>query len=130
MLNYLALISYSSITFSMLNSMPQPAASESDPNPDSVKTWVSDFARLISSVAPTTQTYTSQLTLLAGAMTNGLSLPPYMQTPEGYDLSSRLEKLDTDVLSVRHVQEPGYAAFAVMQVASSLVRDDLEELIA
>ncbi len=29
----------------------------------------------------------------------------------------------------RHVEEPGYSAFAVVQVASSLVTDDLRRLV-
>ena len=34
-----------------------------------------------------------------------------------------------DILSISHITEPGYAAFAVMQIASSLISDDLEKLV-
>ena len=44
-------------------------------------------------------------------------------------LSARLEALDGGILGKDHILEPGYAAFAVMQIASSLVRDDLGDLI-
>jgi hypothetical protein len=37
--------------------------------------------------------------------------------------------MDADILSPRHVLEPGYAAFAVMQVATSMLADDLEGLL-
>jgi hypothetical protein len=37
--------------------------------------------------------------------------------------------MDNDILSTRHVLEPGYAAFAVMQVSYTLLGDDLEGLL-
>lgn len=49
--------------------------------------------------------------------------------PEPYDLSRRLEKLDKGILDARHVEEPGYSAYAVLQVCSSLVTDDLRRLV-
>lgn len=44
-------------------------------------------------------------------------------------MSKRLEKLDRGILDARHVEEPGYSAYAVMQVASSLITDDLARLV-
>lgn len=49
--------------------------------------------------------------------------------PEPYNLSRRLEALDKGILDARHVEEPGYSAYAVMQVCSSLVTDDLRRLV-
>jgi hypothetical protein len=40
-----------------------------------------------------------------------------------------LEELDSDILSVKHVEEPWYSAYAVMQVASRLILDDLKRLV-
>lgn len=37
--------------------------------------------------------------------------------------------LDSEILSTRHVLEPGYAAFAVMQVAIAMLGDDLKGLL-
>lgn len=37
--------------------------------------------------------------------------------------------MDRDILSVRHIAEPGYSAFAVMQVSTRCIIDDLEKLI-
>ena len=62
-------------------------------------------------------------------MTNGNPLPPYLKAPKAYQLSEKLEALDPDILSVTHITEPGYSAFAVIQIASSLVSDDLGKLI-
>lgn len=59
----------------------------------------------------------------------GSPLPPYIQLPEPYNLSKRLEALDSGILDARHVEEPGYSAYAVMQVASGLMMDDLRRLV-
>ena len=117
-LNYLALISYSSNHFSH----------DSATSPDKV-TWLHDFTRLIGTISTTTQDITSVLALLSSSLTNGNPLPPYLKAPPPYKLSQRLEELDADILSISHIAEPGYSAFAVMQIASSLVSADLQKLI-
>lgn len=117
-MNYLGLISYSTNNFSH-----DPAAS-----PDKAS-WLKDFIHLIGRVDATSQDVTSVLALLASSVTNGNPLPPYLKPPPPYKLSQKLEELDPDILSVSHIAEPGYSAFAVMQIASSLVSDDLGKLI-
>ncbi|KAF6238277.1 hypothetical protein HO173_003557 [Letharia columbiana] len=117
-LNYLALISYSSHHFSQ-----DPAAS-----PDKAS-WLQDFTRLVGTLNATSQDVTSLLALLSSSVTNGNPLPPYLKAPPTYKLSQRLEELDADILSISHIAEPGYSAFAVMQIASSLVSDNLGKLI-
>ena len=118
-LNYMMLISYASNSF-----VHSPSTS-----PNTKASWIEDFARLVSSVNTTSQEITSILALLSASVTNGNPLPPYLKAPQAYKLSARLEELDADILSINHIAEPGYSAFAVMQIASSLVSDDLEKLI-
>lgn len=62
-------------------------------------------------------------------MRQGSALPPYIQLPQPYNLSRRLEALDKGILDARHVEEPGYSAYAVLQVCSSMVTDDLRRLV-
>ena len=69
------------------------------------------------------------LSLLSASVTNGHPLPPYLKAPQPYKLTEKLEALDADILGISHIAEPGYAAFAVMQIASSLISDDLGKLI-
>ena len=97
-------------------------------SPDKLS-WLQDFARLVGKLRTTTQDITSLLALLSSAVTNGNPLPPYLKAPPSYNISQRLEDLDPDILSVSHIAEPGYSAFAVMQIASSLITDDLGKLI-
>ncbi|KAF2762797.1 hypothetical protein EJ05DRAFT_534275 [Pseudovirgaria hyperparasitica] len=119
--NYSSLISFASRTYSA----PSPSSS----SPDNSTEWVSDFRRLTASIRPTSHAITSTLSLLSASVTNGLPLPPYMTVPHPYALAKQLEELDRDILSVRHVAEPGYAAFAVIQISARCLVEDLERLL-
>lgn len=98
-------------------------------NPEKRRVWLDDVARLLDSVDPTSHAITSVLTLLGASVTNGNSLPPYIQLPEPYQLSRKLEKLDRGILDSRHIEEPGYSAYAVLQITSSLISDDIRKLV-
>lgn len=115
----MALISYSSLEFS-----------HSHPNSKTDSTWQQDFFRLMHTLSPTSEESTSLLSLLASSVTNSQPLPPYLKAPRPYRLTERLKALDKDILSVNHIAEPGYAAFAVMQIASSCMIDDIEKLVS
>ncbi|KAL8637404.1 MAG: hypothetical protein Q9226_009127, partial [Calogaya cf. arnoldii] len=99
---------------------------EDDPEQAS---WLKTFAQLVRSVDVTSQELTSTLSLLSAAVTNGTPLPPYLQAPEAYRLSAKLEAINANILHISHITEPGYAAFAFMQIASSLISDDMGKLI-
>lgn len=80
-------------------------------------------------IGPTSNSVTSTLSMLSASVKQGSALPPYIQHPEPFNLTKRLEALNSDLLDARHVEELGYSAYAVMQVASSLVSDDLKRLV-
>jgi hypothetical protein len=88
-----------------------------------------DIKQLIVSLQLTSQNATSLLTIVAAAIWTGRPLPPYLKAPKPVRLGQLLESMDADILSPRHVLEPGYAAFAVMQVATAVLADDLEGLL-
>ena len=44
-------------------------------------------------------------------------------------LTERLEQIDKDILSIRHIAEPGYASFAVIQIGTKSLLDDLKKLL-
>jgi hypothetical protein len=91
--------------------------------------WLNDFKQLVASLQLTSQTVTSLLSIVTASISNGRPLPPYLKAPKPVRLSELLESMDADILNPRHVLEPGYAAFAVLQVATSMVADDLEGLL-
>jgi hypothetical protein len=98
-------------------------------DPTSSSSWLTDFRQLIASLQLTSQSATSLLTIVSSAISTGKPLPPYLKAPDALQLSQRLEGLDKDILNTRHVFEPGYAAFAVMQVATTMLADDLKGLL-
>src|ERR1700712_3486154 len=112
----MSLVSYASQTFN-------------EEGAEGTTQWSADFRRLMSTPRPTSHETTMVLTLLSAAIRDGQPLPPYLPKPQPYALSDRLEALDKDILSVRHVNEPGYAAFAVLQLSARCIGIDLERLI-
>ena len=98
-------------------------------DPVSSSSWLTDFRQLIASLQLTSQSVTSLLSIVSSAISTGKPLPPYLKAPDALQLSQRLEGLDKNILSTSHVCEPGYAAFAVMQIATTMLADDLEGLL-
>jgi hypothetical protein len=111
----MSLISYASQTF----------GSES---PEERTEWSNAFRLLMTSINPISHEIVMVLTILSSAIREGRPLPPYMPQPRPFSLSQRLERLDPRILSVRHINEPGYAAFAVLQLAARCIGADLENL--
>ena len=80
-------------------------------------------------IEPTSHEITMILTLLSASVRNGQSLPPFLPRPQPSQLTARLEELDEDILSVRHINEPGYAMFAVLHQSASCIAMDVNRLI-
>lgn len=93
-------------------------------------TWAKDFRQVISTLQLASHGVTSLLAILSGAITHGRPVPPYLREPDPYDLGNLLEGLDTEILSTVHVCEPGYSAFAVMQLSTTMLHEDLAALLA
>jgi hypothetical protein len=96
---------------------------------DSESKWSENFRRLMLEANITTQEITSILSLLSGSIKNGQPLPPYLKTPKPYSLTAKLEEMDNDILSVRHINEAGYSALAVIQLCSRCALGDLDKLL-
>lgn len=91
--------------------------------------WSDDFRRLMRTIQPTSHEITMVLSLCSAAIDNAHPLPPFMPRPKPFELTSRLEELDHDILSIRHVNEPGYAAFAVLQLCARSIGVDVDRLL-
>jgi hypothetical protein len=124
-MSYLSLLGYATQSWSSKTDHP----SDEPTNPAARRAWLNDLTSLIDRVAPTSHSVTSTLILLSHSVTQGSPLPPYFESPKTFDLSKSLEALDSGILDARHVEEPGYSAYAVCQVATSLINDDLQKLI-
>ncbi|KAK3618008.1 hypothetical protein LTR56_024918 [Elasticomyces elasticus] len=121
-LNYMALVSLASTTFTELQEKEERNEHNSE--------WLRNFRKLISQANVTSEAVTTLLSLLSASVSSGSPLPPYLRVPEPYQLSQRLDEMDKDILSVRHIAEPGYSSFAVIQIGTRCVIDDLRKLLA
>ena len=119
-MNFMSLISIASMPFSELN--------DKDDWGDGSE-WLRNFRKIIGEAKLTSQSVTTLLSLLSASVTDGNPLPPYLRVPEPYMLTERLESLDKDILSIRHIAEPGYASFAVIQIGTKSLIDDLKKLL-
>ena len=119
-LNFMALISIASQTFTDLQ--------EADEREHGSQ-WLLQLRRIVKDANLTSQQVTTILSLLSASVTSGTPLPPYLKIPEPYALSERLDQIDHDILSLRHIAEPGYAGFAVVQIGTRLMIADLKRLV-
>lgn len=67
--------------------------------------------------------------MLSSSIQNAQPLPPYVHSPHRAQLSHKLEMVDPEILGLRHIAEPGYAAFAVMAVSTRCINMELERLL-
>ncbi|KAJ5494426.1 hypothetical protein N7463_010513 [Penicillium fimorum] len=91
--------------------------------------WLNDFKQLVISLELSSRDISTTLSMVATAITTGRPLPPFLTAPEPVNLDQLLKKSDRHILSSARVCEPGYAAFAVIQVANTLLADDLKGLL-
>ncbi|CAG7950940.1 unnamed protein product [Penicillium nalgiovense] len=117
--NYLNLLGYASDTIVHLAEGEDPADIA----------WMDDFRRLVNTAKVTTHEVTSLLCLLSASITNRQPLPPYLKAPRPYGFSRRLNELDSELLSLRHMAEPGFAAFAVLQISTRCIVGDMDRLL-
>lgn len=92
--------------------------------------WLRDFRRLAAETNVTSHELTSTLCLLSASMSNAQPLPPYVRVPPPIHLADQLASIDPEILSVRHIDEPCYAAFAVLEIASVLIMQETSNCLA
>jgi hypothetical protein len=76
----------------------------------------------------TSNQITSTLSLLSSSLINGQPLPPHLELPQPFGFVKKLENIDHNILSVRHIEEPEYSAFAVIQICGGCIVHDIEKL--
>lgn len=113
-LSYSALIAFASKTFTI-----------TDPN---IRQWQADLLQLQECIEMTSSDVTTRLVVLSHSISNPNPLPPHLPKLEPYALLDRLKNIDRNILSINHMAEPGYAAFAVMQIASRTVVNNINQL--
>jgi hypothetical protein len=91
--------------------------------------WIRDLATLVKSTDFNAHKVTSLLCHLSAAVSNGQALPPYLAPPDPFPMARQLRKLSDRLMDIRNVEDPGFSAFAAMEVFSSMVNSSLGELV-
>ncbi|KAJ5726894.1 hypothetical protein N7493_005921 [Penicillium malachiteum] len=102
---------------------------ESSPNEDA-EAWKSRLAEIaLKSTDFNSHRITSLLCHLSAAIANAQPLPPYLSTPDSFPLARQMHKIDDELLSIRHVEDPAFSAFVALEVLRSVVSFSLQDLI-
>jgi hypothetical protein len=123
LLKYCSLLSYASATFS--TATPSTNGADRSASHDE---WGLDFRRLLLNSSHTSHELTSLLALLSSSLLHGRPLPPYLTPPNTGRYVTRLNKIDHEILKNRHIADPEYAAFAVMQICARCMQDDIRKI--
>jgi hypothetical protein len=117
-ISYLTIISYASESFRTFREDPQTS------------NWLSQFARSRSDSGNISHKITSLLALLSASALNGHALPPYLKAPIDVRFSSDdLVDEQTHVLDLQNLNEPGFRAIAVIEVAQRCLIDSIHRIV-
>lgn len=72
---------------------------------------------------------TSLLCHCGSAITNAQPLPPYLSAGGLFPLARWVQHVDSEMLSLRHADDPGFAVFGLLEVLRSVVGVQLEGLL-
>ncbi|KKZ60220.1 hypothetical protein EMCG_05030 [[Emmonsia] crescens] len=92
--------------------------------------WIHTLARAADTSDFHSQIATSVLCHLSAAVTNGLSLPPYLSPPHPFPLAKRLRRMNASSMDISNIEDPSFAAFVSIEVMSSMVSSSLKNLVS
>jgi hypothetical protein len=115
-LNYLTIIAYASESFATARLDPETSK------------WLAQFAKSRSDSDDESHKITSLLALLSASVRNGHALPPYLKAPSDFRLSDELVGDGTHVLDLSNLDEPGFRAIAVIEVAQRCLVDSINRM--
>lgn len=92
--------------------------------------WVSRLAEIaLKSADFKSHATTSLLCHLSASILNAQPLPPYLSTGDSFPLARQLQRIDGELLSLRHVEDPAFSAFVSLEVLRSVLSFSLKDLL-
>lgn len=92
--------------------------------------WISQLARIaLKSAGFESHSTMSLLCHLSASIMSGEPLPPYLSTSHSFPLARQLQKIDGELLNIRHVEDPAFSAFVSLEVLKSVVGFNLRNLL-
>ncbi|PYI11948.1 hypothetical protein BO78DRAFT_331869 [Aspergillus sclerotiicarbonarius CBS 121057] len=127
MLTSMALMAH---TTQNLDALTTSDASSQDQGENDDDKWVSRLASIaLQSSGFKSHKITSLLCHLSASVLNSQPLPPYLSTGDSFPLARELQRIDEELLSIRHVQDPAFSAFVCLEVLRSVVSFTLDDLL-
>ncbi|RMZ47870.1 hypothetical protein CA14_008553 [Aspergillus flavus] len=104
---------------------------ETESSRNSGERWVSQLASIaLQSADFHSHSLTSLLCHLSASLANAQPLPPYLSVGDSFPLARHLQRIDGELLSIRHVQDPAFSAFVTLEVLRSVVGFTLRDLLS
>ncbi|RDW82885.1 hypothetical protein BP5796_04376 [Coleophoma crateriformis] len=94
------------------------------------ESWLCHLADMIEFTDFNAHSVTSLLCHLSAAVSNSCALPPYLVAPKSFPLIRKLRQLDNRLVDIKNAVDPTFAAFASLEVLSSIINSTLEHLIS
>ncbi|KAL4890157.1 MFS transporter [Aspergillus ambiguus] len=93
--------------------------------------WVSRLAEIaLQSADFKSHSTTSLLCHLSASILNAQPLPPYLSAGGSFPLARQLQRIDGELLSIRHVEDPAFSAFVSLEVLRSVLSFSLRDLLS
>ncbi|RDH38219.1 hypothetical protein BDQ94DRAFT_156886 [Aspergillus welwitschiae] len=124
MLTSMALMAYTTQNMDALSAITD------DTNNNNNNKWISRLASIaLQSSGFKSHKITSLLCHLSASVLNSQPLPPYLETGDTFPLARELQRIDEELLSIRHVEDPAFSAFVCLEVLRSVVSFTLDDLL-
>lgn len=115
--NYLTVITYASEAFTAARL-----------NASSTK-WLSQFAESRLESNRKSHELVTLLSLLSASLKNKQPLPPYLHSPGYFNMFEQAVGTDPNILGLENINEPGFRAFAVIEVAHVCMVDSVSGIV-
>ncbi|KAL4986619.1 hypothetical protein BDW68DRAFT_178635 [Aspergillus falconensis] len=115
---------------SLQHSSPSSTPETANRGDNDTNKWSSRLASIaLQSADFKSHATTSLLCHLGSAVLNAQPLPPYLSTGTSFPLARSVRQMDKDLMSIRHLRDPAFSAFASLEVLRSVVGVGLGELL-
>ncbi|PWY75463.1 MFS transporter [Aspergillus heteromorphus CBS 117.55] len=103
-----------------------------NPDPDDKQNdrWISNLASIaLHSSDFKSHKISSLLCHLSASMMNAQPLPPYLAPVDSFPLAREMQRIDGELLNIRHVEDPAFSAFVCLEVLRSVVSFGVGDLL-
>ncbi|OJZ84351.1 hypothetical protein ASPFODRAFT_138918 [Aspergillus luchuensis CBS 106.47] len=130
MLTSMALMAHTTQNMDALSTTTTTTNSTDNNNNNNNNKWISRLASIaLQSSGFKSHKITSLLCHLSASVQNSQPLPPYLETGDTFPLARELQRIDEELLSIRHVEDPAFSAFVCLEVLRSVVSCSLDDLL-